>query len=52
MSHLFEKFQYNKDGSKKTVLGLYLSKRLLNILGGDIEIKSQENIGTITIIEI
>jgi signal transduction histidine kinase len=50
--HLFEKFQYNEDGSKKTVLGLYLSKRLLNTLGGDIEIKSQENIGTITIIEI
>ena len=52
MSHLFEKFQYNQDGEKKTVLGLYLSKRLINILGGDIEIKSQENIGTIAIIEI
>lgn len=52
MGHIFEKFENSSDKSKKTVLGLYLSKRFINILGGKIFIKSKENIGTTAIIEI
>ncbi len=52
LAHIFEKFEYDENNNKKTVLGLYLSKRFLDIIGGNIKVESKENIGTKTIIEI
>ena len=51
LSKLFDKFDNSEENTKKTVLGMYLAKRFIDIIGGNIIVQSKEKIGTTTIIE-